>query len=177
MAYRLQCMNNKFLCDLLFSCLTPIEGDATTSLQLMEPSASMPGIHSHRISTLMCRLRVDTTRVVELGQAQAWITGIVGIIRMRTRVCIAFSFAATELTFFLVMGPGMGSSRRIMSCLEHSSSVCMCRIAGWHACAQRSLTMATPSLGTSPQGLPWRIDLLSATLDTYESVLGRPMGP
>ena len=173
-------MKNKISCYLLFSCLTPIQVDATTSLQLMEPSASMSDIHSHRICmscTLMCRLRVDTTRVVELGLARAWITTIVGIIRRRTRVCKAFSFAATELTFFLFMDPGMGSSRRIMSCLEHSSSVCMCRIAGWHACAQRSLTMATPSLGTSPQGLPWRIDLLSATLDTYESVLGRPMGP
>ena len=117
--YRLRCVNNKFSCDLLFSCLTPIQVDATTSLQLMELSASMSDIRSPRICmpcTLMCRLRIDSTRAVELGLARAWITSIVGIIRRRTRVCIAFSFLATELTFFLVMDPGMGSSGCTTSC-------------------------------------------------------------
>ena len=117
--YRLRCVNNKFSCDLLFSCLTPIQVDAITSLQLMEPSASMSDIRSPRICmpcTLMCRLRIDSTRTVKLGLARAWITSIVGIIRRRTRVCIAFSFLATELTFFLVMDPGMGSSGCTTSC-------------------------------------------------------------
>ena len=34
--YRFRCVNNKISCDLLFSCSTPIQVDATTSLQLME---------------------------------------------------------------------------------------------------------------------------------------------
>ena len=54
-------------------------------------------------------------RAVELELAGAWIAGI---IRRRTRICTDFSFrvAAIELTFFLVMDPGMVSSRRIVSC-------------------------------------------------------------
>ena len=117
--YRLRCVNNKFSCDLLFSRLTPIQVHSNYIFATDGTFTSMSDIRSPRICmpcTLMCRLRIDSTRAVELGLARAWITSIVGIIRRRTRVCIAFSFLATELTFFLVMDPGMGSSGCTTSC-------------------------------------------------------------
>ena len=47
--YRLQCEIYKFTCDLFFSCLTLIQVDANSTLQLMEHSATLLDIRSHWI--------------------------------------------------------------------------------------------------------------------------------
>ena len=65
--------------------------------------------------TLMSRRRIDILLAVELGLGRTCITDLVGIFQSRTRVCTAFSFAATELTPFLVTNSSMGNSGRSMS--------------------------------------------------------------